>query len=49
MGQRWLLFAAVENLFDEEVEAGQRGDGLLTLAAPRLFHVGARLRFSAGN
>jgi outer membrane receptor protein involved in Fe transport len=38
------LFAAVENLFDETIEAGLSGDGLLTVGAPRMVHGGVRLR-----
>jgi outer membrane receptor protein involved in Fe transport len=42
VGDSWSLFAAAENLFDEEVEAGLTGDGLVSIAAPRLLRVGVR-------
>ncbi len=37
------LFLGVENLFDETIEAGRSGDGLVTVGAPARIHVGLRL------
>lgn len=39
------LYAVVENLFDETVEVGRTGTGLISIGAPRLFTLGLRLRF----
>ena len=36
------LFAAVENLLDEEIETGETADGLVSIGAPRLARVGLR-------
>ena len=37
------LFLGVENLFDETIQAGRSGDGLVTVGAPARIHVGLRL------
>lgn len=42
-GDRWTLFAAVENLFDERVETGRSADGLVNVAPSRFAHGGVRL------
>jgi outer membrane receptor protein involved in Fe transport len=36
------VLAAVENVFDEEIETGATGDGLVSIGAPRLARVGLR-------
>ncbi|HVS65493.1 MAG TPA: TonB-dependent receptor [Thermoanaerobaculia bacterium] len=41
-GGAWSIFAAAENLFDEEVAAALTGDGLVSIAAPRLLRIGVR-------
>jgi outer membrane receptor protein involved in Fe transport len=41
-GDRWTVFASVENLFDERVETGRSGDGLVNIAPPRFAHAGVR-------
>jgi len=41
-GDSWSLFAAAENLFDDEVQAALTGDGLVSVAAPRLLRLGVR-------
>jgi outer membrane receptor protein involved in Fe transport len=38
------LFLAVENVFDETIEAGRTADGLVSIGAPRLVHGGLRFR-----
>jgi outer membrane receptor protein involved in Fe transport len=38
----WDVFAAAENLLDERVEAARTGDGLVSIAAPRLVRLGIR-------
>ncbi len=42
-GDRWTIFAAVENLFNERVETGRSADGLVNVAPPRFAHGGVRL------
>jgi outer membrane receptor protein involved in Fe transport len=42
VGGAWDIFAAAENLLDERVEAGLTGDGLVSIAAPRLMRLGIR-------
>ncbi|HVS13339.1 MAG TPA: TonB-dependent receptor [Thermoanaerobaculia bacterium] len=42
VGAAWDLFAAAENLLDQRVEAGLTGDGLVSIAAPRLLRLGVR-------
>ncbi len=39
---RWLVFAGLENLLDEEVQVGISGTGLVTVGAPRMVHLGVR-------
>jgi outer membrane receptor protein involved in Fe transport len=39
------LFAGVENLFGETVEAGRTADGVVSVGAPRLIHGGIRFSF----
>ncbi len=46
LGNRWQVFAGFENLLDEEVQVGISGTGLVTVGAPRMVHVGARLNLS---
>ncbi|MDZ4053591.1 MAG: TonB-dependent receptor, partial [Phenylobacterium sp.] len=38
------LYLAGDNLLDADVEAGVSGDGLITLAAPRIVRIGYSLR-----
>ena len=45
-GDRWTVFAAVENATDEEIQTGLSGNGLLAIGSPRLVRGGVRLRFS---
>jgi outer membrane receptor protein involved in Fe transport len=42
VSSRWDLLAAVENLFDETIETGETGDGLVSIGAPRLARLGLR-------
>jgi outer membrane receptor protein involved in Fe transport len=44
VGDRWNLFAGVENVFDEQIESGLTADGLLTVGTPLIVHGGFRLR-----
>ena len=46
LSSRWQVFAGFENLLDEEVQVGISGTGLVTIGAPRMVHVGARLNLS---
>jgi outer membrane receptor protein involved in Fe transport len=43
------LFAGIENLFDETVEAGRTADGLVSVGAPRLIHGGVRFHLGGGT
>ena len=38
------VYLAGDNLFDADIEAGISGDGLVTLAAPRMVRIGYSLR-----
>jgi outer membrane cobalamin receptor len=49
LSPRWDFFAAVENLFDEEIEAGVTGEGLVTIGQPRLLRFGVRFHLEAGS
>lgn len=40
------LFLGVENLFDETIESGRSADGIVSVAAPRLFHGGIKFRLA---
>lgn len=42
LGQHWELFAAVENLFDAEVETGRTTTGVVSIAPPRWSRLGLR-------
>jgi outer membrane receptor protein involved in Fe transport len=43
------LFAAVENLLDEEIETGETGDGLVSIGAPKLARLGLRWVWRGGG
>ncbi|HUP23540.1 MAG TPA: TonB-dependent receptor, partial [Thermoanaerobaculia bacterium] len=42
VSSRWDFLAAVENVFDETIETGETGDGLVSIGAPRLARLGLR-------
>ena len=43
----WQARAAVENVFDTEVETGKSADGVVSIGEPRLFTVGVRWTYGA--
>lgn len=43
------LFAGVENLFDETIEAGRTADGVVSVGAPRLIHGGIKLELDGSR
>lgn len=48
VGRQWVVFVRAENLLDEEIEAGETAEGLVTLGTPRMVHGGFRFRFRGG-
>lgn len=45
MGAGFELFVAAENLFDQTVQTGRTGDGVVSIGAPRLVRAGLRYAF----
>lgn len=44
LAEGWEVYAAVENLFDANVEIGESADGLESFSAPRIFQMGVAFR-----